>query len=237
MKAILLAAGKGSRISKVIPDVPKCTLDVGGTPLVVRTINMLKKHNIDVTIVVGYRHKVIEELLKDYDVNIVYNPFFDVTNSIGSLWMAKDSLVEEDTIVANADVFWDETLLETLLLSEGENAMLADSSRADDGDYFFLVEDGKLVKFGKELERDERNCEYVGIGFMRASFVEKFKQRLIYMVEHQKHGVWWENVFYSFIGDKDPTDVNVIDVNGKFWAEIDFIEDYHRIVDFVTNKN
>ena len=63
MKAILLAAGKGSRISKNIPPIPKCTLDVGGQPLVLRTIQMLEKHGIACAVVTGYRHENIDEVL------------------------------------------------------------------------------------------------------------------------------------------------------------------------------
>lgn len=116
MRAILLAAGKGSRISKNIPEIPKCTLNVGGKPLIQRTVELLLKNNINVTIVVGYRHEHIEKVLENFDVNIVYNPFFDVTNSIGSLWLAKEYLNEEEnTIIANADVYWDQSILDLML--------------------------------------------------------------------------------------------------------------------------
>lgn len=233
MKAFLLAAGKGSRISKSIPDIPKCTLDVAGKPLIIRTVEMLKKRDVDITVVVGYRHRVIEELLKDYAVNIVYNPFYDVTNSIGSLWMAKSYMERENTIIANADVYWNEDILDVLLSSSKDNVMLADSARVLDGDYFFFQEHGKLLKYGKELELEERNCEYVGLAFMKSNFVEEFVLRLEQMVEKQVYSVWWENVFYSFIGEKD---INIIDINGHFWAEIDFIEDYKRILDYVEQN-
>lgn len=230
MHAILLAAGKGSRISKKIPEIPKCTLDVNGIPLVIRTIEMLLKNNIGVTIVVGYKHRVIEELLKDYSVNIVYNPFFDVTNSIGSLWMAKDYLTNEDTIIANADVYWSQDILDQIIDEKNKEVfMLSDKLRADDGDYFFLHKSGIIRKYGKELTRDERNCEYVGIAMIKDTFIKKFKLRLEELVDQQNHGLWWENVLYSYINEMN---IYTIDVDGKFWAEIDFIEDYKRILQF-----
>lgn len=236
MRAILLAAGKGTRISKSIPNIPKSTVDVGGTPLIIRTIHMLKKKNISVTVVTGYQHKVIDELVEknQIDVNIVYNPFFDVTNSIGSLWMAKDYIIEDDTIIANADVFWEEDILNQILEEEKELFMISDKARADDGDYFFMEEQGRIIKYGKELARNERNCEYVGIAYIGKKYIKSFREKLISMIEVQRHDCWWENVLYDMI-DKGEMQIECIDVNGKFWAEVDFIEDYYRILEYVKN--
>lgn len=235
MKAILLAAGKGSRISKNIPNVPKCTLDINGIPLIIRTLKMLIANEIQVTIVVGYLHKIIEDLIEQYQLNanIVYNPFFDITNSIASLWMAKEFLTEDNLIIANADVFWDEQILEQIIKEKKPVFMLSDKTRVDDGDYFFLVENDKIVKYGKDLSRTERNCEYVGIGFLEKKFVKKFKKRLLEMIDRQEYNCWWENVLYSFINE---TNIYSIDIKGKFWAEVDFIEDYKRILDYAESQ-
>ena len=67
---------------------------------------MLLEYGVDVTVIVGYRHEDVRQALEGLPVHFVFNPFFDVTNSIGSLWMAREGLMEEDTIIANADVFW-----------------------------------------------------------------------------------------------------------------------------------
>lgn len=53
------------------------------------------------------------------------------------------------------------------------------------------------------------------------------------MINSQKHQKWWEDVLYSFV---DEEDINVLDIKGSFWAEIDYFDDYERILDFV-NKN
>lgn len=233
MKAFLCAAGRGTRISRVFPNKSKCTLDVGGIPLIRRTVQMLLDEGVDVTLIVGYRQEDVHEALEGLPVQFVYNPFFDVTNSIGSLWMAREGLGEEDTIIANADVFWVPDLLRILKDIKTENGMLADRTRADDGDFFFLEENGVLLKYGKELAREERNSEYVGITFLRGDFVPVFRKRMEEMIGRQEHGVWWENVLYSMIGERP---VHVYDVNGLFWAEVDFIEDYNRILEHIKGE-
>ena len=86
MRAILLAAGVGSRISSEIGQIPKSLVDVNGRPLIVHTVELLQKNHIEVTIVTGFKYKMIEDALKDYQVDFYYNPFYRVTNSIGRLW-------------------------------------------------------------------------------------------------------------------------------------------------------
>ena len=113
MKVLLLAAGRGTRISRYLAGNPKCTVDIGGQKLIQYTIELFHKKGItDIAMVLGYRAEVIQETLKDYEgIRYFYNPFFDVTNSIASAWFAKDFLSQyDDTLIMNADVYLEETL-------------------------------------------------------------------------------------------------------------------------------
>ncbi len=237
MKAFLLAAGKGSRISKNIPNIPKCTLDVGGKPLIRKTVEMLLENDIEVTVIVGYRYKEVVRVLEGCPIHLVYNPFYDVTNSIGSLWMAENMglFAEEDTIIANGDVFWSQQILDFMKeKSQSDDLyMLGDSDRVLDGDYFFGTENGILKRYGKDLTRAQRDCEYVGIAYLSSRFVPVFLNRMNEMIEDQSHGKWWEDAIYSLSGSHP---VPVRDIAGMFWAEVDFIEDYRRILDYVQEQ-
>lgn len=230
MKAILLAAGKGTRISRKISNIPKSLVDIKGKPLILRTIEMLKQNKIDVSVILGYRRELFLEILDE--VKIYYNPFYSVTNSIASLWFAKDEFSEkEDIIVANADVYWDEQILKTLCNSKEDILMLYDSSRKEEGDYLFYVEDNILKDHGKELLPEKISGEYVGVSIIRKEFQEKFRERLELLISQEKYDLWWENVLYSFIDERN---VYVKDIKGLFWGEVDYIEDYYRIVDHLN---
>lgn len=234
MKALLLAAGKGTRISRYLQGNPKCTVDIAGTPLIIYTINMLKKKGItDIAIVTGYRHEVIEDLVAKENVKIYYNPFYDVTNSIASAWFAKDFLKNDDVMIMNADVFCEEVIYDKLLTLKESPVMLADSTRKEDADYKFYYENNRLIKYGKELTGDDITGEYVGIAKLDKTFVPTFMNKLEEMINTQEHSVWWENVLYSMIGERD---VLVHDIAGNFWAEVDYIEDYQRILKFCDGK-
>lgn len=227
MKAILMAAGRGSRISRHIGNDPKCTLDIGGIPLIRNTVEMLLSNGIDVSMVVGYNKTAIYNVLQGLDVTYYVNPFFDVTNSIASLWFAREVLNKDDLILGNADVYWDQEILDTLLADPRDPLMLADSSRLEEGDYLFKYTDDILELHGKDLKMPDITGEYVGIAKISRGFQPLFTQRMDEMIDGLQHGVWWENVLYSFIGDRN---IYVKDIRGQFWAEVDYIEDYERIL-------
>ena len=235
MKAILMAAGVGSRLSRAVSR-PKCVLDVDGTPLIRHTVSMLKRHHIDVAVVVGYKREMVCEALQDLDVCFYYNPFYKVTNSMGSMWFARNFIdPAQDIILGNADVFWDEDILELLLSDRRDAVMLSDVSRVDVGDYFFRTQDNRIVAYGKDLARENRDCEYVGIARLKASFLEGFRTRVDQCIEDELYTMWWENVLYNYSMEYP---VYALDVDGRFWGEIDYIEDYERILNHVqTAKN
>lgn len=228
-KAILMAAGRGTRISRHIDGNCKCTLDIGGTTLIRHTVEMLLKHSIEVHIVLGYQKELIIQSLKGLSVTFHYNTFYSVTNSLSSLWFAKDQLEGDTVILGNADVFWEENLLPILLNDERDCVMLSDSSRVEQGDYLFRVEDEAVRDYGKGLDKNKANCEYVGLAKISGPFIRECRAELIYMVEAQRHNAWWEQVLYNMIPARN---IWTSDVAGHFWAEIDFIEDYQRILDY-----
>lgn len=221
-----MAAGYGGRISQFTNE-PKSLLKINNKTIIRHTVEMLLENNISVTIIVGFKHQLIIDELRDLDVKFYYNPFFKVTNSIGSLWLAKDELnTKDDIILGNADVYWDQNILDLLLSDENEVVMLGDRTRALTGDYFFGCKNGIIEKYGKELIPEERTCEYVGLAKLKNSFVESFKKQMEYLVDNSEYNLWWENTLYT-LSDKYP--IHVKDVDGKFWAEVDYIEDYERI--------
>lgn len=233
MRALILAAGRGTRISRYLSGNPKCTVDIGNKKLIQYTVNLLKSRDItEIGIVLGYRQDVIKNVLRNEKVKFFYNPFFDVTNSIASAWFAKDFFAQEDTLIMNGDVFMEETLLDEIIQTQQSPVLFADVTRREEADYKFFHQNGVLLKYGKDLRLEETSSEYIGVAKMDADFVPRFVTRLEKMICEQQHSVWWENVLYSMT-EQQP--IYVADVCGKFWAEVDYIEDYDRIKKFVDS--
>ena len=234
-KAILMAAGRGTRLSRSIGSDCKCTLDIGGTTLIRHTVEMLLKFGIDVHIVTGYNKKLIYESLHSLPVTFHENVFYSITNSLASLWFTRDIINGNDAIIlGNADVFWEEDMLTVLLEDKRDAVMLCDSSRVEQGDYLFYVENEKVLGYGKFGDCNPANCEYVGLAKISGEMIPIFKNMLIRMVEMQRHNGWWENVLYSMIPQRP---IWAKDISGQFWEEIDFIEDYERILEYRRQRH
>lgn len=236
MRVIIMAAGKGTRISRHIEGRPKCTLEVDGIPLIESTIKLLLDHGItDIAIVLGYRGEVIRDILKEYDIKYYTNPFYEVTNSISSLWFAKDFLINDDLILMNGDVFMESALFSTILSANGNPLLFSDSSRIIEADYKLqYTESDGLTKYGKELKPEETTGEYIGVAKLDKSFISDFNKELIRCIDQGQSGLWWENVLYNLSSHQK---INVYDVVGQFWGEVDFIEDYERIMEFTNGSN
>ena len=229
MKVLLLAAGRGTRISRYLSGNPKCTVDIGGEKLIRYTVDLFHKKGItDIGIVLGYRAEVIREVLSDKNVRFFYNPFYDVTNSIASAWFAMDFLAAaDDTLIMNADVYLEEAMLDKILQTQLSPVMFADGTRKEEADYKFKYTDGILEKYGKDLAGDDISGEYIGIGRFSREFMPEFLAQLEEMISTQRHSVWWENILYEMVGSRN---VYVASLDGLFWAEVDYIEDYERIL-------
>lgn len=233
MKAILMAAGIGSRISREVSK-PKTLLDIGNKTVIRNMVELLINKDIEVIVVLGYKDELVKKELEGLNVIYFYNPFFRITNSIASLWMAREVIDNnEDIILANADIFIEEEILNELINCKYEVVMLADYSRTKEGDYFFKCENKFVKKYGKDLEVSERSCEYVGITKISSQYVDKFIEDMNQMIKDEKYNLWWENILYE---QSEKINILALDIQKYFWSEIDFIEDYKRILEYIETK-
>ncbi len=236
MKVILLAAGRGTRISREIHEAPKCSLPIGDMSLIQHTVKLFLKNDISVCIALGFKHKVLEEQLAAYPIEMVYNPFYDVTNSIASFWFAKEFWKEgEDILIMNADVYIEQDTIDLLVGEKRCPMMLADRKRIVEGDFFFKDDNDVLKEYGKELKLEDRTAEYIGIAKLEARHRDKIMKKMGEMISVQKHGDWWENILYALSDEGE--NIYVRNIGDLFWSEIDYIEDYQRILSYVARTH
>jgi len=228
-----MAAGVGSRISRHLQNQPKCCVDIQGKPLIKHTFELLNRKGIsNIALVTGYQEKYIHQALEGFQYARYYNPFFRVANSISSVWFAKDFLsANDDILIMNADVFMEESVLDAILKEHHSPVLLSDSSRIEDADYRFQWQGNELKKYGKDLSNDETTGEYVGIAKLKKEDIMPFRQSIIDAVASEDYNCWWEDILYRTI--ETGNNIYINDITGKFWAEVDYIEDYQRIKDFV----
>lgn len=230
MQALVLAAGKGSRIADDIDGAPKSTLEIDGEPIIRRSVELLLSHGISVCVCTGYKPTLVRAALDGLDVEYRHNPFFDVSNNIGSLWVSRDWIDDgDDFIIVSADVVFDTAFIERLM--SGSSSLITttvDTSRIPEGDYFFSLDsDGRILEYGAKLEEEKRDCAYIGIIYVHASAVGAFIERLEQLMFDARINDYFEEVAFSFIGDQAYWP-GVLDMAGCSWYEIDNYGDYER---------
>ena len=227
-----MAAGIGSRLENISGNRPKCLIEMDGISLISRSVSLLAAQGItDITVITGYKSELVQQELQKL-VSYLHNPYFEVTNSIASLWLAKE-LLHDDLILMNADLYYETAVLDTALAQSGNAVMLSDSTRIIDADFRFGVDGDRILKTGNQLTDLETDCEYVGIVRIDKRFVERFRLRLEQMIKSGDFRNWWEGVLYSFIDEG--VAITHKDVEGAFWSEVDNLEDYNRLSSWISH--
>ncbi len=133
MKAVILAAGQGTRIRSVHGEHPKCLIEVHNTTILDHQLEALSVAGInDVAIVVGYEkeqiinHVMSRKLSHIQRIHFIENPAFAITNNIYSLWLALEWLRGDSLIVLNADVIFDADILDIAIRAETPISMIVD---------------------------------------------------------------------------------------------------------------
>ena len=234
MKAIILAAGQGERLSEVHKE-PKCLLRFNGLSLLDRHLINLKKNGVsDITIVVGYeKEKIISTLptTNELTIHLAVNPHYKL-GSVVSLNAATDTLISgEDVILMDADVLYDSKILEILVGSEKPNCLLMDCDFADgDEPVKVCLEQGKIVHFGRTVP-SHTHFDTIGesVGFFK--FSAPMATRLAKNVEHHCDNNSGTEPHENILQDlflKDQESFSTENITGLSWIEIDFPEDAVR---------
>jgi len=124
-KAVILAAGVGNRLRPFTDVRPKCLVPVNGEPILVNTLTHLANVGIsEAVIVVGHlKEKIVEQVgfrFHGMDITYIESDCYSTTNNIFSLWLAREHL-NEDILLLEADVFFEQKLIDRLLGTNDEN--------------------------------------------------------------------------------------------------------------------
>lgn len=153
MQSIILAAGMGKRLGEYTHDNTKCMLEVNGIRLIDRALAALKEVNVTkVVLVVGYKGQNVKNYVgtdyKGIPIEYVENPIYDKTNNIYSLYLAKDYMMAEDTLLLESDIIFAPSVIKKLVDDERPNLALVDKYESwMDGTVVTLDKDQKITRF------------------------------------------------------------------------------------------
>lgn len=224
MKYIFLAAGKGTRLQPLTLMLPKCMYRLDkNTTVLKRMTDLIRKYDAEAEIVVvtGYMHTEIEREIKD--VEYVFNPFYAVTNSIASLWFAKEHLLSGEVVLLDGDIVLSEVAIRDILCKKPERpCVLLDSSIKNDGDYNVEVADDRVLVMSKNLKNFYG--EYAGITKLDKHTAKEFYEEVSKMIEHGYYEQWYEDALVQMIFNDD-LDLYYEDICDYKWTEVDEVDD------------
>ena len=219
MTYIFLVAGKGSRLHPLTLQYPKSLYKLDkNTTVLKRMVNLIKKYDKDanIVVVVGFMNQTIKSELQG--VTFVDNPFFEVTNSIASLWFAKEYL-NNDVVLINGDIVMEEKLVKDIVCVRADVPKVCiDSSIKSDGDYNVQVNGSKILVMSKDLD------EYAGVTRLDKESALKLKACVSNMVETGMYDQWYENALVQMIFNED-FQLYYDDIRDYKWTEVDCVSD------------
>lgn len=225
MKALILAAGLGSRLSPLTDDRPKSLVPVNGKPILIKQIDNLHENGItDITVVSGYKAEILERVIKKEwpEIRIINSVDYATTNNMYSAYIAKEAMGDEGFLMMNADVFYDASVITELLNFKAENAIVTDIGRYLEESMKVVEENGRLVRISKSIAPEEALGASIDVYKFSEEGATAFFAKCAEYIEQKKELKLWSEVALNDILAEIP--FQACPLVGR-WLEIDNHED------------
>ena len=246
MRIIILAAGKGERLMPLTRNTPKPLLDIGnGKTLLELQLESMKKSGVisEVILVIGYLADQIEAKLNFYKranikIETVYNPFFDISNNLISLWLAR-YYMDKDFMITNGDNIFSYEVFKKLARNDKDGIFLTINRKDsyDDDDMKVIIEDDKIARVSKVIDKEKADAESVGLAMVRGEKYRKIFVRTLELLVRDKEYMdkFWLEVFNKL--SENCVHITPFEIDGKReWREIDFHFDLDDVKTMIKEK-
>lgn len=235
MQAVILAAGMGKRLKNLTKNNTKCMVSVNGVTLIDRMLHQIERRDIDkIVIVVGYEAQKLKDYIGTLSISIpieyVDNPIYDKTNNIYSLFLAEKYLVEDDTLLLESDLIFEDSVVDLLLSDERDTLALVDKYESwMDGTCVILSDDDTIVKFvpGNKFEYSDADKYYKTVNIYK--FGKEFSEKIYVPFLRAYLSALGENEYYEQVLKVltllDDPQIFAKRLNGEKWYEIDDVQD------------
>lgn len=235
MQAIILAAGMGRRLGEFTADNTKCMLKVNGERLIDRMLGQLCKFDLSrIVVVVGYEGaKLKEYITRRYPsrhIEFVENSVYDKTNNIYSLWLAKEYMEADDTLLLESDLIFEDAVLDAAIQSEQSNVALVSKYETwMDGTMVRIDDDNNIVNFipKKAFKYSDTDFYYKTVNiykFTREFITDHYLPFLEAYIKVLGENEYYEQVL-RVITLIDKCDIKALPITGLHWYEIDDVQD------------
>ncbi len=232
MRAVILAAGVGSRIRPLTDNCPKCLLSIDGHTILEMMISHIRDCGItDIVFVLGYLQEQIKAYVTkqfpELNAYFITNEQYATTNTGFSLMLTRDLVAGASFIKFDADVVFDKTILSRLIACEHDNALCIDKNIQLDAEEVKVIikEQNRVVKASKTVNPEEAIGESIGIEKISADTATHLFAELENMMrDAQNHQEYYEAAYERLIEKDVP--FYALDISGLKWIEIDTQQDF-----------
>lgn len=235
MQALILAAGMGNRLGKYTKQNTKCMLEINGKTLIERTLDALEANSITrCIIVVGYQKQNLMDFVgsryKSISIEYVHNDIYDKTNNIYSLYLAKDKLLEDDTILLESDLIFEDRIVTDLLAAREPTLAVVDRYESwMDGTVVKVNSESVITQFipKRFFDYNERSSYYKTVNIYKFSR-EFLEQTYVPFLEAYSKAMgcndYYEQVL-RVITTLEKNELKAFCLTGHKWYEIDDVQD------------
>lgn len=225
MKALILAAGLGTRLAPITYEVPKSLVPVNGTPIIMKQIDNLHRNDLtDITVISGYKANILERTVHEAypQVRFIENMDYASTNNMYSAYLARDVIDGNDFLMMNADVFYDLSVITTLLSFDWGNAIVTDIGTYQEESMKVIEKDGRIIRISKQITPDVALGSSIDVYKFSADAGNVFFARCAEYIEHEIQRTLWSEVALNDI--LQDVMFKACPLNGR-WMEIDNHDD------------
>jgi len=225
MKALILAAGLGTRLAPITDNCPKSMVPVNGKPIIQKQIENLLENNItDITVVGGYLYDVLENFIHEKypNIKVINSVDYATTNNMYSAFLGKDYVGNGDFLMMNADVYYDSSVIKSLLEFDKPNAIVTDIGNYLEESMKVIEKDGHLVEIAKTITKEEALGASIDVYKFSKDGGNAFFEKCRQYIEDKKELKKWSEVALNDILSE--VDFYACPLNGK-WYEIDNHDD------------
>lgn len=225
MKALILAAGFGSRLAPITDNLPKSLVSVNGKPILFKQIENLLSNNInDIMIISGYKSEILEKAVKEEypNIQIKVSKEYATTNNMYSAYLGKEFVNNEPFLMMNADVFFDASVIQTLLSFESNDAIVVDIGNYLEESMKVVEENGKIIEISKQIPQSKALGASIDVYKFSKKGGQAFFEKCADYIENKKELKKWSEVALNDI--LSTQNFKACPLNGR-WFEIDNHED------------
>lgn len=232
MQAIILAAGKGTRLKDKTKNIPKALVPINGIPLIIRMLDILTKYNIEeIIIVVGYLKEKIKDIIgnnyKNLKITYVDNNIYESSNNIYSLFITKD-YIKNDCLLLECDLYFSKKIIDSIIKKDADCSILVSKYNEKTMNGTVITFDknnnvNNLIVKSKQKEDFNYDDKYKTVNIYKFSkdfFLNKYIPNIETYIKTESMNSYYELVLGGLVY-YDNNNIKAVVVDENLWREID----------------